>query len=177
MKNLILSSAIALCIFGSTACHSTGSGSGLKPIEEMSDVEYSKWQLYIHLGVKVGANRLILEKVISKEDLLKIASVIDGIRDNTLTNAGGSLLAPALQKAGFTQTEVELLFTVVEQELIARGGLKWVDPATGTLALSPRTKSLLTVIASALKTAGQIEAIEEVGAKSLEAEFNGKIVK
>ena len=167
-----LMAATVLAFCGTAACTSTGNGHGVKPLETMTELEYSKWKLYIQLGVKIGANRLLVEKVVTADDLGKAADVIDAIRDETLVPGVQSLIMPALQHIGLKNDELQLVLLVAEQELIARGALEWVNPLNNMLELSPRTKEMLGVIASALRSAAVVTADEAAQAKAMNADFS-----
>ena len=64
----------------------------------------------------------------------------------------GSLLKPALEKVGLKDSEVELALLVIEQELLQRVPFI-VDPGTGLVQLSDRTKSVLSEMANSLEAA------------------------
>ena len=65
---------------------------------------------------------------------------------------------------------------IVEQELISRGALDWINPETGLIEWSPRTKEMLTIVANALRSAATVTNDEVEQGKQLEAQFNGKIL-
>lgn len=171
MKNLfiVLVSCIALSS-GLVSCATTN-GNGVKPLEEMTELEYSKWKLYIQLGVKIGANRLLQEGIVTQDQLGIAAAAIDGIQGEPVTGGIKSLIVPALRKAGFENDEVEFILLIAEQELLARGALDWLNPETNILELSPRTKEVLTIVANALRTAGTVTPTEKTQASSMNADF------
>jgi len=172
-KNLICVLAIAsvLSLGSIVSCTSTGNGDGIKPLEQMTELEYSKWKLYIQLGVKIGANRLIEEGVVTTQQLGIAAAAIDGLRDQAVTGGAKSLIVPALEKAGFKNDEVQFILLIAEQELIARGALDWINPQTNLLELSPRTKEMLGIIADALRSAGTVTPSEQTRASQMNANF------
>lgn len=136
-----------------SGCLTTGDGEqSIEAIEAMTDQEYNKWKLYWSLGVKIGANRLITENVLKIEEVELIAVTLETVRDQSVVPGATSIIQPALEDAGLTNDEVQLLFLVVEQELLARGALSWIDPDTGLVALSPRTKELLTLLADNIRS-------------------------
>lgn len=135
------------------SCSTTNGQHGSPAIEQMSEVEYNKWKLYIQLGVKIGANRLLQEQVVSEDTLNATATVLETVRDQTVVPGANAFLTNALKDSGLNNDEVQLLLLVVEQELIERGALDWIDPNTGLVALSPRTKDVLTLVADALRSA------------------------
>lgn len=169
---LVLMTALVLSVASMTACTSTGNGNGIRPLEQMSELEYSKWKLYIQLGVKIGATRALTEGVITRDQLDLAAVAIESIKGTPIEGGAKSLIMPALQKAGFTNDEVELVLLVAEQELIARGALNWINPQTNVLELSPRTQEMLTVIADALRMAGNVTAKEKAQSEELRADFS-----
>lgn len=156
--------AIGSCI----ACQSNGS---IKPLEEMTELEYSKWKLYIQLGVKIGANRLLKEQVVTTGELGTAAAVIDGIKGEPVTGGIKSLIMPALAKAGFQNDEVEFVLLIAEQELLARGALDWINPETNVLELSPRTVEVLGIISASLRSASVVTEEEASSAAELNANF------
>jgi hypothetical protein len=169
-KLSVILAFVAVLGIGFTGCVSSG-GNSVKPLEQMTELEYSKWKLYIQLGVKIGANRLVEEGVVTTEQLGIAAAIIDGLRDQPVAGAGKSLIVPALQKAGFNNDEVEFILLVAEQELMARGALDWLNPETNILELSPRAKEVLALIADALRTAGKVTENEQTQASKMNANF------
>jgi len=155
---------------GFVSCVNTGGG-GVKQIEEMTELEYSKWKLYIQLGVKIGATRLLQEDLVTHDQLGVVAAIIDGIKGEPIAGGVKSLIVPALRKAGFDNDEVEFILLVVEQELLARGALEWLNPETNVFELSPRTQEVLTIVANALRTAGVVTPVEQAQATEMKADF------
>lgn len=175
MKKFFVGSfaALMLCLAlssGFAACSTTG-GNGVKPLEQMTELEYSKWKLYIQLGVKIGANRLLQEGVVTHDQLGIAAAAIDGIKGEPVADGAKSLIVPALRKAGFSNDEVEFILLIAEQELLARGALDWLNPQTNVFELSPRTKEVLTLVADALRTAGVVTPTEKAQAAEMKADF------
>lgn len=169
MKKMMIVLALAgVLSTGFVSCTSTG---GVKPLEQMSELEYSKWKVYIQLGVKIGANRLVQEGVVTTEQLGIAAAAIDGIKGEPIAGGAKSLIVPALRKAGFNNDEVEFVLLIAEQELIARGALDWVNPVTNVFELSPRTLEVLGIIANSLRTAGTVTAEEQTQAQQMKADF------
>lgn len=171
MKNIFM--VLMLCTAltcGVASCSTTG-GNGVKPLEQMTELEYSKWKLYIQLGVKIGANRLLQEGIVKHEQLDIAAAAIDGIKGEPIAGGVKSLIVPALHNAGFSNDEVEFILLVAEQELLARGALDWLNPQTNVLELSPRTKEVLTLVANALRTAGVVTPAEQYQAEEMKADF------
>jgi len=177
MKKLLLV-ALLFCgtVGGVGSCVSTNNGPAIVNIDAMPDVEYNRWKLYIQLGVKIGANRLLQEKVVTEAELKSAATVIDTLRDQTLIPGASHYIADALQKAGFTNDEAVFLLLVVEGELEARGAFKWVNPVTQVLELSPRTKDLLTTVSGALRSATVVTDEEVQQGKTLQARYNGQLL-
>lgn len=161
-----------VCLLTIVGCMSTNGQGAIKPLEQMSDVEYTHWKLYIELGVKIGAHRLLTEKIVTQNQLTMVATVVDAVTTTPLEAGATSLLIPALQKAGFNNDEAMLILMVVDQELMSRGALKWVDPATGLVSLSPRTKEVLGLVSTALRTANAVTQDEHAAAASMKADFS-----
>jgi hypothetical protein len=178
-KHWIGPAILALALMGGaiSGCVSTGDGHGVQAIEQMSELDFSKWKLYLTLGTKIGANRLLAEGAVTAEELEIAATALETLRDQTVVPGATSLIQPALREAGLTNDEVELLLLIVEQELLSRGALEWVNPETGLFELSPRTKDLLTVVAGALRSATSVTSEEVESGQQLEAEFQGQIIR
>jgi len=179
-KKWIAPTILVLALAGGalSGCVLTGDGEqGVEFIEGMTDLEFSKWKIYIQLGVKVGANRMLEEGTVTEEELDIAAAALEAVRDEPIIPGAASLIMPALAEAGLTNDEVQLLLLIVEQELLSRGALEWVDPETGVISLSPRTKELLTVVADSLRAAELLTDEEFEQGLVLEAEYNGKIIE
>lgn len=163
---------------GVSGCASTGESGeqGVEALEGMTDLEFSKWKLYVTLGTKIGANRLLAEEVVSEAELSLAATVLETVRDQSVVPGSTALITPALVEAGLTGEEVQLLLLIVEQELLARGALEWLDPETGLVALSPRTKELLTAVADSLRSATLLSGEEMQQGKELEAIYGCQLV-
>lgn len=173
MKNIFVVLMLCLALTsGFTACTTTSNGNGVKSLEQMTELEYSKWKLYIQLGVKIGANRLLQEGVVNHDQLNIAAAAIDGIKGEPVAGGAKSLIVPALRKAGFSNDEIEFILIIAEQELLARGALHWLNPETNVFELSPRTQEVLTLIANALRTAGVVTPAEKTKASELKADFS-----
>lgn len=169
MNKILIACLLCMCIVPATSSCTTTNG--VKPLEEMSELDYSKWKLYIQLGVKIGANRLLQEGVVTHDQLGIAAAAIDGIAGEPIAGGIKSLIVPALRKAGFANDEVEFILLVAEQELLARGALDWINPETNLFELSPRTKEVLAIVANALRTAGTVTEEEKTQAVEMKADF------
>ena len=170
--------ALALAGGGISGCLTTGDGSqGIEVIEGMTDAQFTNWKLYIQLGIKVGTNRMVQEGMVTQEDLNLAALTLEAVRDQPITPGATAIIAPALEEAGLTGPEVELLVAILEQELLSRGALDWIDPETGLIAFSPRTKELLTAVAAGLRSTDELTDSELEEGKALEAEYNGKLIE
>lgn len=169
-KTWIMLAMLAIMAVGSVSCTTTN-GNGVKPLEQMTELEYSKWKLYIQLGVKIGANRLLQEGIVNTGQLNVAAGAIEAVKGEPVEGGAKSLIVPALRKAGFQNDEVEFILLVAEQELAARGALEWLNPETNVLELSPRTKEVLDVVAGALRSAGIVTPAEQTQAQEMKADF------
>lgn len=169
MKKFLLAMAMIGTLF--TIVPSCVSNGSIRPLEEMTDLEFNRWKLYIQLGVKVGANRLLQEGIVTTDQLSVVAGIVESVKSGPVVAGASSLIVPALHKAGFNNDEVELVLLIAEQELLARGAFDWLNPATGTLELSPRTKEVLDLIADSLRTAGTVTPQEQTQASQMNANF------
>lgn len=179
-KKWIAPAVLMLALAGGaiSGCVSTGEDGeqGIEALEGMTDLEFNKWKLYLTLGTKIGANRLLAEGVVTAEELDLTATAIETARDQSIVPGATAIITPALEEAGLTNDEVQLLLLIVEQELMSRGALEWLDPETGLVAFSPRTKELLTAVADALRSAALLSGTELEQGKELEAVYGGQII-
>lgn len=178
LRNFILVLAL-FCGTVNTSCISSGHGQGIETLEQMTDAEFSQFQSYTRLGVKIGGTRLLEEKLVTKVELGLAATAIETLRDQTIDPGISHFIDNALAKAGLTNDEIELLLLVVQQELESRGAFKWLNPTTGVIELSPRTKQLLTTVSLALRAVGNepVTAQDNTEGQKLEARYNGKLLK
>jgi len=179
MKNkgsLLIAGLLSLFIVtaSTSGCVSTSDGKAIVGIEEMSDLEYNKWRLYLQLGVKIGASRLAQEGMVDQAELDLAAGILDALREQNIVTGGESFIQLALVDAGFTNDEVAFLLLVVEQEIIARTSF---DPTTGMVVLSERTKELLQIVANSLRQSTMTSSEEEVTGRILEEELNGRVIR
>lgn len=164
--------ALLIGIGAMSGCVSTDDGEqGVEALESMSDAEFNKWQLYITLGTKIGANQLLEGDLVTEEELAIAATTIETVRDQSVVPGATSFIVPALQDAGLNNDEIELLMLIVEQELLARGALDWVDPDTGVVDFSPRTQEILTSVANALRAASVVTDEEVQQGMTLEESY------
>jgi len=168
--------AAALAAGSISGCGSTPSGQGVQIIEDMNDAQFNKLKLYLGLGVKITATRLLDEKQITKEELQQAKMALVTLKSKPVIDGAASFIQKSLLEAGLKKPEIELLLVVVEQEILLRGPIGWIDEETGGLKLSDRTKQLLDVVISALDAAGTVTYTEVQEANTLEAELNGKII-
>ena len=153
LRNFILVLAL-FCGTVSTSCVTGRDGQGIETLEQMTDVEFSQFQSYTRLSVKIGGNRLLEENLVTKAELEIAAFAIETLRDQTIDPGVSHFINEALAKAGLTNDEIELLLLIVQQELESRGAFKWLNPTTGVIELSLRTKQLLTTVSTALRSVG-----------------------
>lgn len=171
-KKWIAPAVLVLALAGGaiSGCITTDNGQGIEVIENMSEKQYNKWRLYLQLSAKIGANRALSEGVVTEEDLGLIAEAIRQAANDPVVPGASSILLPILEDFGLSQDEAGLILLIVEQELLSRGALEWVDPETGTIGFSPRTKELLNTIADAIDSAAvlseeEIQTGAELGIK------------
>jgi hypothetical protein len=157
----------------SGGCLTSGGGHGVEALEQMSPAEFENWKLFITLGVKVGARRLLDEGVVSLTDLETAAEVFDGVATSEILPGATSILEGPLEEAGFTNDEAKLVLLIVERELLSRGGLNGVlDPETGLLHLAPRTQEVLKLTATSLRSVTTITPDEFRQAEQMHADFS-----
>lgn len=163
--------AIALGGVAISGCVTTPNGEqSIEVLEGMSEYQYGKWKLYIQLGVKIGANELLEDEVVTEEELDLAASALEMIRDQPVTSGATSIVGPALTEVGLNSDEIELLLLILEQELLSRGAMDWVG-SDGAVALSPRTVEILTLVADALRAATVVTEEEMQTGMTLREEF------
>lgn len=183
-KKLIMPAVLAVVLgigvaTGSlSGCVATGNGQGVEALESMSETEFAKWRLYISLTTKIASSRLISNGLVKAEDVALAAEALKLLREQPIVEGGTSLIKPVLEDVGLGGSEIELLLLVVEQELLSRGALDYIDPETGLVALSPRTKDVLAVVENSLRAATEeVTQEESQQAQQLETEFRGEILK
>lgn len=169
--SLLAVGLLASLPFVTTGCVSTGSGQGLATLEEMDDASFARLQLFVSLGVRVGANRLVTEEIVEAEVLNVVAGVVEEVASSTsVVGSVSELLSERLAEVGLTAEEVQLLFLLAEQAIAERGGLT-VITIDGQSLLSDRSRALLTTIAAALRQPVVTEA-EFSTALALGADFS-----
>ena len=151
-----------------SSCISTGDGQSLASLEEMTDVEFSRLQLFVSLGVRVGANRLVTEGVVDPLILNVVADVVEEVATSTsIVGSVSEVLAARLVGLGLTADEIQLLFLLAEQAIAERGGFTFID-VDGQSLLSERSQSILLTIAAALRqplvTAFEFDEAQRLGA-------------
>ena len=172
-KKWIIPALLTLMLTGGSlgGCITTQDGEkGIEALEGMSELEYSKWTLYMSLTVKIGGNLLLNEGAVTEEELDLAATVLEVVRDQNAVVDTGTIFGPALEEVGLTKAEIQDLLMIVELELRSRGALDWTNPDTNMLELSPRTKELLTTIADSLRAATVISGEEMRTYDGLQAE-------
>jgi hypothetical protein len=161
-KRLLLATMALLVLAGGTisgsGCSAVGPNGqqGVETLEQMTDTEFARWKLYITLGVKIGANRLLAEDIVTEEELDLAASVLESVRDQSITPGATALIGPALEDSGLSNDEIQILLMGVEDALRSQGAFDWLDPETGIVALSPRSKELLTGVIESLRAAERL---------------------
>lgn len=153
---MLISSLLVLALAGSmvgSGCAITPDGEqGIVSIENMSELEYNNWVMYVQLGVKIPARRLLESGEITEDELELIASTLESVRDQTIVPGTTSILTPAFEDVGLNSDEIQLVVMIIENELLKRGALDWIDPDTGNIALSPRSRGLMTAVIDSLRS-------------------------
>lgn len=178
---LVAALGISLATASLSGCVSTGDGQGVVMLEEMTQPQFNKWRLYIGLSTKVIASRLVSEGLVTPEELAKAAEALTIVRDGLATPEGSatSLLLPALEKVGLKGSEIELALLVIEQEILQRGVIPFLDPVTGTYTFSPRTKDLLDSMINSLNAAATSPVTPGEGeqASKLQSELDSQLLQ
>ena len=163
-KNLVALALVGLLMIPAmSGCITTDNGAGVQAIEDMSELEFNKWNLYVTLGVKIAANRSLQEGLVTQEELNLAALGLELIGNQPVLDGTTSLIQSSLEDVGLNNDEIMLILLIAEQEILQRGGGDYIDPVTGQLAVSPRTEILLDNIAQALRDAAFISDEEFVG--------------
>lgn len=149
MKKKIWASLLLVCGLMAapnlSGCVSTQDGQqGVEFIENMDDVSFDRWQLYVSLTVKIGANRLLEEGIVTADELLLAADVMEAAQAANVPVGAVSLLEPLFIEVGLNNDEMLLVLLIVEQELLSHG----VSLDTN---LSLRTKAVLQGAANAIR--------------------------
>jgi len=163
MNKFWIAPAIAgILLMGNAACVTTGDGQGIEAVEQMNDLDFSRWQLYIQLGVKIAANRALEEGLVTEEELDLAATALETATTQSLAPGTGTLIGPLLSDSGLNNDELTLILLIVENELLARGALDWINPDTGVMGLSPRTQIILNTAAGSLRAASVVTETEKL---------------
>lgn len=176
---LVAALGIGVATTALSGCASTGGGQGIVLLENMSEPQFNKWRLYIGLSTKVIASRLVDERLVSQEELALAARALELVRDGSVPPdlSTSSLLRPALEQVGLKDSEIELALLVIEQEILQRGVVPFLDPATGLYTLSPRTKTILGEMINSLNAAAVSPATsaESEQVVELQSELSGRL--
>lgn len=110
-------------------------------------------------GIAAAAGRrLVLSGTIERDDLDILGTVVGTVANATepLAVAGG-LFTPYLESAGFTESEVALLFGELETALYYKG---YLDPVDGRVIVSEYARTVLAAVARGIESA--LVAADEV---------------
>jgi hypothetical protein len=169
LRNLLLVGLIAIPVvpIALSGCTTTSEGEhGFKRLEDMSEADYQRLKLYSTLGVKITANRLVQEGVVSAEELQTVATALAAIKTTPITGGAELFISDLLAKSGLTTVESQSLLELVVFELQARGVLSYLND-TGTIALTPRTENFIDALIDAVKTATVVTPEELHAAKAV----------
>lgn len=143
-KRLITFGLLALlAIPAMSGCVLTGTGQGIENIEEMEEADYQRFRMYLRLSVKILAERLLVEEVVTSDELDNVATVIALAGHAPITGAIDSLIADTLTDSGFTGSEIMLIAVLIDDQLFGEGRFGTFVSPDGTLFLSDRTAELL----------------------------------
>lgn len=182
-KQLITPAILAVMLLGGASisgCVTTDEGQGIESIEAMSEADYQRFMLYLELGVKIAANRALEDGLVTEQELRDTSDALLLITHaDALPAAGTGVFATALKEMGVSNDEVLLILDIVKLELQQRGGMDFIDPVTGEIDLTPRTESLLLMLAETLVevTLEEPTAEEVEQGKMLQQEFNGMMIR
>ena len=150
-----------------SGCVSTAGGEqGLETLENMSEADYQRLKLYSSLGVKIAANRLVSEGVVSAEELGLAADVLAGVKSTPAQGGAEALLQKLLADAGLTNVEVESLVQIVVFELQARGVFDVLGD-DGLVQLTPRTEDFIDTLLDAVRSAASVSQEELTQAQAM----------
>lgn len=158
LRKLLIIGLIALPVVpvALSGCTTTQDGEhGLKRLEEMSQSEYDRLKLYSTLGVKIAANRLVQEGVVSAEELLAAATALEAIKTTPVLGGPELFISDLLTNSGLTSTEAQALLELVVFELRDRGVLDVLN-LDGTIQMAPRTSDFVDALIAAVKTAAVV---------------------
>ena len=181
LNKWIVPGVIVLALVGGSisGCATLEDGSqGVVAVEDMTELQFNKWKLYTTLGAKIGAERLLLEGFATEEELGLAAQAIEAVIQDSadpLVLSPDGIFGPVLADVGLTNSEIELVILIVEQELLSRGALGQVDPTTGIINMSDRTKELLGALANSLREATTTDEEIETG-KMLDEELSSSMI-
>lgn len=161
---LIALPAVHIALSG---CTTTQDGEyGLKRLEEMSESDYQRLKLYSTLGVKIAANRLVQEGIMSVEELQSVANALTAIKSTPVLGGAELFISDLLTNSGLTSVEAQSLVEIVVFELQARGVLSHLNEA-GAIALTARTGDFIDGLIEAVRTAAVVTAEELHSAKTV----------
>ena len=165
MKKYLTTGLLIIGMIATNGCLSTTEDGeqAISSVEEMSELEYTRFSQYLYLGTKIGAVRLLDSGELDAATLEVIAGILEGLADEPLLDFGSGFIVDAItEQTDLTNDELMLILLIVEQELLARGGATYLDPETGELRLTERTEELMDRVASALRSAVNGMTEEEV---------------
>lgn len=162
LRKLMIIGLIALPVVpvALSGCTTTSGGEhGLKRLEEMSESDYQRLKLYSTLGVKIAANRLVQEGVVSAEELQAAATALAAIKTTPVLGGAELFVSDLLANSGLNSTEAEALLQIVVFELRDRGVLDVLNP-DGTVQMAPRTQDFVDSLIEAVKSASVVTSEE-----------------
>lgn len=154
-KNILATSLLVMgsMFGGSCVAVDTSDGPATVTIENMTDTEYIRLQEYLYLGAALTTQRMLEADAISPDEVRIIIDILSFVVEQPVGDLGGGFLVDQLTAAGLTSLESQFVVTILEQEILTRGGATWLDVNTGEMFLSERTRQLLLTVADALELA------------------------
>jgi len=166
---LIALGLVALPLAGASISGCTtlpGGEQGLESLEAMSEAEFKRTMLWSSLGVKIAANRLIKEGVVSVDDLETAADLLDAVKTTPVVGGAELFVADLLDDSGLTSVEIEALVELVVFELDARGVFDNLS-VLGTVELGERTEEFIDTLIGAVRDAAEVSQEELSEAQSV----------
>ncbi len=92
---IALGIASVITIGALTGCVGTpDGGQGIEYIEEMDDLRFEEFKLFLQLGVQIGARNLVAEGVVTQVDLDLAASALDIVCNEPVVDTARGVLTP-----------------------------------------------------------------------------------
>jgi len=144
--HIVGSILLGLLIFGATV---PMQGCATTPVDQMTQEQFDGLDKWVGLLGRATASRLIREEVVSREELCQISVVVLDIVEDPV-NTAGSLVSGPLVEAGFTEEELLIVLTLMEDVIRTRFDFGTIFDENGNEFLSERSQQILTTAANAI---------------------------